>query len=214
MKNLLYKEIRLALHPATIMFLALSAMLLIPNYPYEIVFFYTVLGVFLTCQNGREFHDIDYCMTLPISKRGIVSARFATVVCLELLQLLLAVPFALLRRSFGIPNAAGMDANIVLIAEGFILLGAFNFVFFRRYYAAPQKVGRAFAWGATVVGVLVFIFVGCALAVPYVRETLDSTDFSNLPVKLGVLAAGMALYAGLTAAAYRASVRRFEALDL
>ena len=43
MKNLLMKELRLALHPAAVMFLALSAMLLIPNYPMYVILFYTSL---------------------------------------------------------------------------------------------------------------------------------------------------------------------------
>ena len=46
MKNLLLKEYRLAMHPTVLIFLALSAMLLIPSYPYYVVFFYTALGVF------------------------------------------------------------------------------------------------------------------------------------------------------------------------
>ena len=58
MKNLLYKELRLALHPTAILFLFLSAMLLIPGYPYYVVFFYTCLGIFCICRNGRESRDI------------------------------------------------------------------------------------------------------------------------------------------------------------
>ena len=33
MKNLMRKELVLAMHPASVLFLLLSAMLLIPNYP-------------------------------------------------------------------------------------------------------------------------------------------------------------------------------------
>ena len=44
MKHLLYKEWRLAMHPTALLFLPLSAMLLIPNYPYYVIFFYTSLG--------------------------------------------------------------------------------------------------------------------------------------------------------------------------
>ena len=48
MLRLLQKEIRLAMHPTVPIFLLLSAMLLIPNYPYYVAFFYTGLGVFFT----------------------------------------------------------------------------------------------------------------------------------------------------------------------
>ena len=36
MKNLMRKELVLAMHPASVLFLLLSAMLLIPNYPYYV----------------------------------------------------------------------------------------------------------------------------------------------------------------------------------
>jgi len=49
MKNMLYKEFKLALHPTSIIFLSLSAMVLIPNYPYYVTFFYVMLGVYFMC---------------------------------------------------------------------------------------------------------------------------------------------------------------------
>jgi hypothetical protein len=47
MKNLLRKEIFLSLHPTAPIFLILSMMLMIPNYPYYVVFFYTGMAVFI-----------------------------------------------------------------------------------------------------------------------------------------------------------------------
>ena len=111
MKNLLYKELKLALHPTTYLFLGLSALLLIPNYPYYITFFYTTLGIFFLCLNGRENRDIYYSMLLPIRKRENVKARFVTVVIVELLQILLAVPFAVLRNNF-YPEGNATDAKL------------------------------------------------------------------------------------------------------
>ena len=63
MKQLLYKEWRLAMHPTALLFLGLSLMLLIPNYPYYVTFFYTTLGIFFICVNGRENRDITYMLT-------------------------------------------------------------------------------------------------------------------------------------------------------
>ena len=39
MKNLLYKEFRLAIHPSVYIFFALAALLLVPSYPYYVRFF-------------------------------------------------------------------------------------------------------------------------------------------------------------------------------
>ncbi len=58
MKNLLYKEFRLASHPAAFLFLGLAAMMMIPNYPLTVTFFYPCLGAFFICLNGRENRDV------------------------------------------------------------------------------------------------------------------------------------------------------------
>ena len=39
MKNLLYKEFRLAIHPTVYIFFLLTALLLVPSYPYYVSFF-------------------------------------------------------------------------------------------------------------------------------------------------------------------------------
>ena len=52
MKNLLYKEFRLAIHPSVYIFFALAALLLVPSYPYYVSFFYLMLGIFLTCKTN------------------------------------------------------------------------------------------------------------------------------------------------------------------
>ena len=97
MLKLLQKELRLCMHPTAPIFLLLSAMLLIPNYPYYVAFFYTGLAVFFTCLTGREQHDVAYTLSLPVRKRDAVRARFLFTVLLQLAQLLLAVPFLVLR---------------------------------------------------------------------------------------------------------------------
>ena len=87
MKNLLYKELKLALQAPAVLFLALSAMLLIPNYPYYVTFFYSTLGIFFCCQLGRENKDIFFTLCLPVRKRDVVSARFLLAVLLEAAQI-------------------------------------------------------------------------------------------------------------------------------
>lgn len=47
MSKLLKKEFLLSMHPITPLMLALSAMVMIPNYPYAVMFFYMTLAAFL-----------------------------------------------------------------------------------------------------------------------------------------------------------------------
>ena len=97
MKNLMRKELVLAMHPASVLFLLLSAMLLIPNYPYYVICFYTCLGTFFICLTGRENRDIEFTALLPVRKTDLVRARVFTVMLMQLAQLVIAVPFAVFR---------------------------------------------------------------------------------------------------------------------
>ena len=66
MCNLLRKELRLAAHPSLYMFMAMGALVLIPAYPYGVVFFFGGLGVFQTVMFGRETRDVFYTALLPV----------------------------------------------------------------------------------------------------------------------------------------------------
>ena len=215
MKLLLYKELRLAAHPLIYFFWLLSAMLLIPSYPYYVVFFYTTLGLFFVCLTGRENHDVEYTLSLPVRRRDAVAARFLFALAVEGVQLILAVLAALLRRWLALPdNAAGLEANIAFFGLSLFLLGMFHLIFFPRYYKAPDKVGRAFAVASAALFLLIVALECCAHILPFFRDKLDTRDPQFLSEKLAVLAAGLILYLLLTLAAYHRSCRRFEALDL
>lgn len=214
MKNLLQKEFQLALHPTSILFWFLSAMLLIPSYPYYVIFFYTCLGVFFVCLTGRENHDIDYAMLLPIRKTDLVSARILTVVIIELVQFAVAVPFAILRNGMPEGNDAGMDANVAFFGLAFVMMGLFNLVFFPNYYKDPDKVGKPFLFGCIAVGVFIAAAETLAFALPFGRDVLDTKDPQFMPYKLALLAVGIAVFALLTLLAASRSRRAFERRDL
>ena len=110
------KDLRLAAHPMMYVFALFGVMLLIPSYPYTVVFFYGLLGIFFTFLNGRENKDVYYCAVLPVTKREQVRARTWMVVAVELTELVLAVPFAVLsvRINPNGTNLAGIDANVAL----------------------------------------------------------------------------------------------------
>lgn len=214
MKQLLYKEWRLALHPATAAFWALSAMVLIPAYPYGVIFFYSALGLFFVCLTGRENRDLHYTLNLPVRKGDLVRARMLFAVQAELIQLALVIPFMALRNALHIPsNPVGMDANITLLAVGFVLLGVYNLIFFTRYYRAPDKVGKAFVIGSVAQFAAIFVLEALTHIVPFFRERLDTPDPAYLGEKLAALAVGGILYAGMTWLACRRAVRSFEKLD-
>ena len=174
LSKLLYKEFKLALHPAAVLFLLLSSMMLIPNYPMYVLFFYNTLGIFFICLSGRENHDFAYSLSLPIRKRDAVRARIVFAVILQLAQCVLAVGFMFTRRTLGLgANEAGMDPNVAFFGLSFIMLAVFNYVFFTGYFSQPDKVGRVFARASIVTFVYIGIAEACTFAVPFFRDVLE-----------------------------------------
>lgn len=215
MKLLLNKEFKLAMHPTCLIFLALSTLVLVPNYPYYTASFYMTLAIFFTCLSGRENKDILYMMLLPLRKRDIVRARFGFAVLLELAQLAIAVPFAFLRQKMPLPgNEVGMDANIAFFGLSLVLLGIFNLAFFVPYYKNPEQVGTTFAKTSVLFFAVMLLMEALTHIVPFMRDVLDTKDPLHLTAKLAVLAAGAAVFVLLTMLSYRKSVRVFEAIDL
>lgn len=215
MSRLLKKEFLLSMHPITLLMLALAAMVMIPNYPYTVMFFYMTLAVFFTCMMGRENHDVIYTMTLPVAKSDIVKARICFAVILELLQMLLLVPFSLLRQSVNpMGNEAGMDANIVLFAEGFLLFGIFNLMFFYSYYKNVDKVGISFVKATVVFFILVVVDAIATHAIPFVRDCLDTPDPEYMGYKLIALGVGAIWYLVMTMWVCHISIKNFEKQDL
>jgi len=215
MKNLIYKEWKLAIHPTGYIFLLLGAMLLIPNYPYYVAFFYQTLGVFFTFMNGNTNNDVYFTTLLPVRKRDVVKARLATVIGLEMLQIIIAVPFAILRGL--IPpaeNLVGLDANLALFGLVFIMFGVFNVVFLPMFYRTAYKTGTPYLL-ATLVMTLVIVAAELVIQLtPGLKQTLDTIDPAYAPTQIIVLIAGMLIFALLNLIAYRRSANAFEKLDL
>lgn len=215
MSKLLKKELSLCLHPAAVVMLSLSALVLTPNYPYAVSFFYLTLGLFFICLDGRENHDVIYTLTLPVAKRDAVTARMSLAVLLELVLLALVFGFIQLhRRILPDSNAAGIDANLALLGEGFLFFGLYHLVFFPSYYRDVNKVGLSFVKGCVFSAVFVAADIVLCYTLPLMRDVLDTPDPQHLSAKLIFLAASIAVYAAGTFLALRVSQRRFEAQDI
>lgn len=213
-KNLLYKEFKLALHPTCFIFFALSAMMLIPNYPLYVTFFYTTLGLFFTFINGRENHDIYFTLMLPIKKEDVVKSRFTMIVVIELIQLFLAGIMSLIRTIFmKLPNQAGMDANIALFGFAFVLFGLFNLIFLTSYYKDTNKIGVPFL----ISGIVIFVYIGvvevCSFIIPFFHNVLDTQDPQFLLPKLVVLLIGILVFSLLTLFSRHLSIKNFDKSD-
>ena len=214
MKTLLYKQLRLVCHPMTPVFCLFGAMLLIPNYPYSVTFFYVTLGLFFTFLNMRAQKDIYYSALLPVPKRDTVKAGCLFTVLIEMLSLVLLVPFSVLAVQLqpGKDNLVGLDPNLALLAAGFLLYAVFNGVFLPSFYANGYKVGIAFIKAV----IPTTLAMGALEALPHFPALtwLDDLDAATQVRLLPVLIGSVLIYAGGMALTFRASARRYEKVDL
>ena len=214
MKALLYKQFRLVCHPMTLIFCLFDIMVLIPNYPYTVIFFYVMLGLFFTFLNIREQKDIYYSALLPVPKRDTVKAGCAFVVIIEVLSLVVLIPCSLLAVHLqpGKDNLVGLDPNLALLAAGFLLYAVFNGVFLPSFYANGYKVGIAFI-NAVIPTTLA---MGALEALPHFPALtwLDDLDAATQVRLLPALIGSVLVYAGGMALTFRASARRYEKVDL
>ena len=214
MKTLLYKQLRLACHPMTPVFCLSGIMLLIPNYPYSVAFFYVTLGLFFTFLNMREQKDIYYSALLPLRKRDTVRAAVAFTVLVELLSVVITALFCLLSAKLqpGKDNAVGMDANLMLLGAGFVLYGVFNLVFFVCLYRSGYKVGAAYLKANLALWPMMLL----AEALPHFPSLmwLNRVDVRANLRQIPILLFGIAVFAVLTILAYRRSAGLYERVDL
>ncbi|MED1673673.1 ABC-2 transporter permease [Pallidibacillus thermolactis] len=213
MFNLLYKELRLAAHPNLFIFTALGVLVIVPAYPYGMVFLFGCLAPFITFMYGRETNDIFYTALLPVKKSDTVKAKFLLVILAQITQLMISLPFAVLRL-YVLPegNPAGIEANVAYYGFGFITYAIFNYIFLTYFFKSAHKVGNAFIL-AIIPASLVVLLMEVIVHFPGF-VWLDRVEPSFLVRQLPILFVGIVIYIVSIFAAFKVSVRRFERVDL
>ena len=214
MKTLLYKQLRLVCHPMTPLFCLFGVMVLIPNYPYTVIFFYVTLGLFFSFLNMREQKDIYYSALLPVPKRDAVKAGCLFVVLAELASLVLLALFSVLAVHLQPEkdNLVGLDPNITLLAAGLLIYAVFNAVFLPSFYANGYKVGTAYLKAVIPTAAVMAV---CEALPHFPRLTwLDELDRAAQLRQLPLLVGGILIYAGGMALTLRASEKLYEKVDL
>ena len=216
MKNLLYKEFKLAVHPTTYLFLVLCTMMLIPSYPGYVPFMYVSLSIFFIFLNGRENKDIFYTALLPVRKRDIVKARFLMIAIIELVQIALAAPMAVLANHLynSAGNPAGIDLNVAFFGSVFLFFAVFNITFLPFFYRTTYKVGFALLYG----GIAILIYYAAAEMLVWIPSPvstyLDTVNPAMMIKQLPILVIGFLGWIGITILAYHRASANFEKVDL
>lgn len=213
MFDLLQKELRLAAHPSLYIFIMLGALVLVPAYPYGVVFFFAMLGVFQSMMYARETRDIYFTALLPVRKRDAVKAKLLLAAFAQLAQLLISLLFAFLRTLYLTDgNPVGIEANVAYYGFGLMIFGIFNLVFFTQFFKTAYKAGVAFL--IALVPATIGIFAMEAVVHFPGMAWLDGTSPAQLARQVPILLTGMAVYAATWLWTLHAAGRRFEQVDL
>jgi len=213
MFNLLIKELRLAAHPNLYIFTLLGVLVIVPAYPYGMVFLFGCLGPYITFMYGRETQDIYYTALLPVRKSDVVKAKILLVVLAQMTQMAISLPFAFLRVGV-MPqgNPAGIEANVAYYGFGLIIYAVFNWIFLTTFFKTAYKVGNAFL-AAIIPATLLVLAMEVIVHFPGFTW-LDSLEPVDLLRQLPILLFGIIVYIVAMYSAYKISVKRFEAVDL
>lgn len=217
MRHLIYKELKLGLHPTALIFLGLSSMVMIPDYPYMVAFIYTCLAVFFTFITGRENNDMFFTASLPVKRSDVVKARCVLIALMELAQTAAAVPFVFLRQAVfpaGMENKAGMEPNAALFGFVLILYALFNLIYIPMAFHTTRKFGLPLVIAGVFVAIYIVTVEMAVQLIPQLKTALDNTDPAWAGVQLIVLAVGAVLFLCTMIAVCRLSQKRFERVNL
>lgn len=212
MKNLLYKEFRLVIHPLFYLVLLLGGLLLIPEWVYFVAmmyFFFMVLPNIFSISKSQN--DIGFSAMLPVRRQDVVKARLVAIVIFEVAHILTAAIFAVINLSIYPQGNSLLDSNLTFIGCVFIMYGLYNIIFFPAFYKTAQKI--AFPVIAATAAVILFATaVEFAIQLIPALRVLDGQQ--NLTAQLPVLAAGIALFIVMNVAAFKISTKRFLRVSL
>ena len=233
MKALIYKELRLAMHPICYVFVALfPLMILIPSYPIAIGFIYVLTCypiLFLGANKGQQSNDLLYSTLLPVRKKDIVLARIFTCALMQFAFILITsalLPLAIMingsinasstpdsgMTAIQIPGIGlkGFVSVIAICLFGYILA---DLIFFPIYY----KKGRSIVMSTLLMILGYVVYIGIfTIGLPYVPGLEGYKAFlenDNIGIQFALLGGVLVLYVILHYLVYRISYKRLEKVD-
>lgn len=212
---LVTKEVALVMHPMTLVVLGLSALVLVPNWPYAVILLYACLCPYFNAQSAREQRDLDYVATLPVSRREVAAARVAATALSDAACVALMGSFSLLRPLVGTPETVvGMPPNLAFLGFSLLTFAVFDLVYYALYFRDPSRVGVPLVAASVPTLAVMLGFEAAPYLSPAFSELLAQPGLANLGAQVAVLAAGAIAFVAGHLLAARLAGRAFERVDI
>lgn len=216
MIKLLKKEMKLVLMPLVYIFTALSALVVIPNYPAWVGLFYCLIPTQIILSTANANKDMEFTSMLPVTRDDIVLVRHIDFAYIEISQLVFAIPFAIIANVYISPNGnpVGIDPNIAFFGLSLVCYGVYNLIFLPWHFKTGYKAVPQMLVGMFAFTVLVGIFETLINVIPVLKNTLDTLDPAFTGAQLAVLGIGVLFYVLSLVLSYKKSVRNFRRVNL
>jgi len=226
MKALIYKELKLAMHPICYVFIVLFPfMILIPSYPLGIGFIYVLTCypiLFLGANKGQQSNDLLYSTLLPVRKKDIVMARILTVIFMQIAFILVMTALYPVARiinnaiaqsaekpsEYMIPGL-GLDSYVLLVAIALIGYAIADIIFFPIYYKHGKSIVMSTLF--TILGFVVYIGI-FTIGLPFIPG-LDILNNLHLGIQFAILGGAILISFLLHFVVYKISSKRLEKVD-
>ena len=226
MKALIYKELKLAMHPICYIFIVLFPfMILIPSYPLGIGFIYVLTCypiLFLGANKGQQSNDLLYSTLLPVRKKDIVMARILTVIFMQIAFILVMSALYPVARiinnaiaqsaekpsEYMIPGL-GLDSYVLLVAIALIGYAIADIIFFPIYYKHGKSIVMSTLF--TILGFVVYIGI-FTIGLPFIPG-LDILNNLHLGIQFAILGGAILISFLLHFVVYKISSKRLEKVD-
>lgn len=226
MKALIYKEMRLSMHPICYIFIILfPLMILIPSYPLGIGFIYVLTCypiLFLGANKGQQSNDLLYSTLLPVRKKDIVMARILTVIFMQVAFMLIMsalYPLARLFNELIVANSKnpetitipglGLNSYVLVLAFAIVGYAIADIIFFPIYYKHGKSIVMSTLF--TILGFVVYIGI-FTIGLPFIPG-LDILNHLHLGIQFAILAAAILISFALHIIVYKVSAKRLEKVD-
>ena len=226
MKALIYKELKLSMHPICYLFIVLFPfMLLIPSYPLGIGFIYVLTCypiLFLGANKGQQSNDLLYSTLLPVRKKDIVMARIFTVIFMQVVFMIVMSALYPLARFINAsivanskdPNGnvvpgLGLNSYVLVLAIAIIGYAIADLIFFPIYYKHGKSIVMSTLF--TILGFVIYIGV-FTIGLPFVPG-LEIMNNMHLGIQFAILGGAILISFLLHLAVYKISSKRLERVD-
>lgn len=220
MKNLIFKEFKLSVHPLTYLMMALIALASLSGigsfYPlclFGVLYTFPFMGI----KKGVTNNDLYYSLLLPVRREDVVKARIASTTVLQIIYTVLVMSLAgvamVIPNEIPLPQLS-LRQPFALISVCLISYTIFDLIYIPWFYSNGKEV----VWNM-LTGTIVTAIVSAALCIlPAFNKNLFEMitvggENANYLLQIAILLVSLGIYIGCKIAILKISTKKLLNLD-